>query len=299
MAVNLARSFLWWHKGSDIQFYLITDQPQLISHDVRNLINIKSFKPGSKGDGFSTKLFIDEFIQTKYNLFIDADCLIYGKLDTIFENFKGNTVSAIGDDIYDGEFFCNVSKVRQLLNIDYLPRFVGGVYYLEKNELSNKVFEKARQLLPLYDHMGLKRLRGKENEEPLLAMAMAIHGQHTIKDDGTIKADRMSYTTLSSNVLSGKTQLKNGDFFPTWVKLKNVNPLIIHFNGSYTTSFEYKAEALRLLKVNNKQMKPELIDIFVWLNIILPGKSKVLLKDLFRPIFRVIFGYRAIYSIDR
>ena len=29
MAANLARSFLWWHHtGSDIQFQLVTDQPQ-------------------------------------------------------------------------------------------------------------------------------------------------------------------------------------------------------------------------------------------------------------------------------
>jgi len=40
MAVNLARSFLWWHKNSNIQFQLVTDQPAFIPADIKNQIKI-------------------------------------------------------------------------------------------------------------------------------------------------------------------------------------------------------------------------------------------------------------------
>jgi hypothetical protein len=38
MAVNLARSFIWWHPQSDINFYIVTDQIDLIPEDVHSKI---------------------------------------------------------------------------------------------------------------------------------------------------------------------------------------------------------------------------------------------------------------------
>lgn len=295
MAVNLARSFLYWHPESEIQFWLVTDQPQLVPKEVANVIYIKAIDPDQYGSGFSTKLYLDQFVQTQYTLFIDADCLVYGNLTSVFDQFKGKSVSAIGDNIVEGNFFCDVKQVIQKLNVPYMPRFVGGVYYLEKGEVCKGVFDKARELLPSYDKLGLIRLRGKENEEPLVALGMAHLSQETIPEDGRIKADRMFYSYLTTNVLSGKAKLWNKEEFPkgAYFQISKSTPVIVHFNDSYSEEYEYLAETHRLYLCAKLPSKL-LANLSAHLYHIMPGKFKGMVKGILRPLYHTFFGYRNI-----
>ena len=70
--------------------------------------------------------------------------------------------------------------------VSAVPRFNGGVYYLERGETCTQVYDTARALLPLYGEIGFELLRGAPNEELLVSLAMALHGQKPVAEDGTI-----------------------------------------------------------------------------------------------------------------
>ena len=78
-----------------------------------------------------------------------------------------------------------------------MPRFNGGIYYLEPGPTCTAVYEAARQLLPRYDELGFVRLRGSENDEVLMASALAIHGIAPLVEDGLID-------TVIRQLMSGK-----------------------------------------------------------------------------------------------
>ena len=74
MAINLARSFFWWHNGSEIQFFIATDQRRLLPRDLPR-VSIINILPGQYGSGFSPKLHLDKIALADQTLFVDADCL--------------------------------------------------------------------------------------------------------------------------------------------------------------------------------------------------------------------------------
>jgi hypothetical protein len=163
MAINLARSFKWWHRNSSIRFVLATDQKQLIPPDLQD-VEIIELKPGQYGHGFSPKLHLDKVAPAPKTLFVDADCLCVGSLESTFDRFAERPVSVVGTTISEGEWFGNVAAICQRFDLKALPKFNGGVYYLEKGEISDRVYATARELEPQYDEIGLVRLRDRPND---------------------------------------------------------------------------------------------------------------------------------------
>src|SRR4051794_21955005 len=95
-AVNLARSFFWWHPHTSIKFFIVTDRKEFIPEEILEKVNLISIKPGELGEGFSSKLYLDKLAPEGQTLFIDSDCLIFGCLDRVFDKFLNHSVSVIG-----------------------------------------------------------------------------------------------------------------------------------------------------------------------------------------------------------
>lgn len=303
MAVNLARSFIWWHKNSSIQFVLATDRKDLIPHDLSD-IQVIELLPGQFGQGFSPKLYLDQLSTAQQTLFLDADCLCFGSLDSVFDCFEGHSVSVVGDTISQGEFFGNVSEICQRFQIKELPRFVGGLYYLEKSEVSTRVFTTARDLESNYDENGLVRLRGLANEEPLIAIAMALNEQKPVPDNGSIKAETMCFPSgVKADVFRGISylwnQIQDRKDFPTWVHLAEAHPLIIHFNGSYTENHPYTREAIRLQKVLADGWSIGSASAYAFTTCSIPQITGNYVRHILRPVYRKIFGVRSISKSQR
>ncbi|MEL6166224.1 MAG: hypothetical protein AAFR37_21590, partial [Cyanobacteria bacterium J06628_3] len=265
MAVNFARSFKWWHKDSDIRFVLATDQKQLIPPDLQD-IEVIELQPGQYGHGFSPKLHLDKLALAQQTLFIDADCLCVGSLESVFDRFEGRAVSVVGSSISEGEWFGDVAAVCQRFGVKALPKFNGGVYYLEKGELSGHVYAKARELEPHYEEIGLTLLRGRPNDELLMAIAMAMNNQVGIPDDGSIFTDPQACPVgLSIDVLRGKSRLINPppphSKHQAWYPLEEAHPLLVHFLGHHTTTYPYLREELRLWLVLSKGLNIWISDL--------------------------------------
>lgn len=303
MACNLAMSFLYWHPKSDITFQLATDQSSLVPLFLKNKIQIIPIKPGELGEGFSPKLHLDKLVSDGQTLFVDSDCLIFENLDLVFEKFKGRDISVIGTYIANGEWFGEIKKICKLFNVPHIPKFNGGVYYLEKGPIASKVYEKARELEKKYDEIGFVRLRNKPNDEVLMALAMQLFNQIPIADDGTILGDPLACPGDSFlDIIKGERWLTNpaapNPLHQSWYPFTKVSPLIVHFLGSYTQMYPYKKEVYRL----NKGIRNRL-NIIVEINAILiiqyPAQVKEFLKKTLRPFYHLIFGVRKVKQSNR
>lgn len=300
MAVNLARSFRLWNPGSAINFHLATDQPQLLADDVKTYVKTILVKPGELGEGFSPKLHLDKLAPPGQTLFIDSDCLIYGNIESVFKKFEGHAVSVVGGYISSGEWFGNMEAICKKFNIKQLPKFNGGIYYLENGDKAAEVYQLARQLETQYDEIGFVRLRNRPNDEVIIALAMALNNENPIADDGTIMSDPLSCPgEFSIDIIKGKTSLYNppkpSPLHQDWYPFERAHPLIIHFLGHHSLSYQYKKDAYRLQA--NKAGTIHKIVAFFYFE--LPMRAKEILKSLFRPVYKLIFGTRAIKQSER
>ncbi|HEY4194334.1 MAG TPA: hypothetical protein VGM63_02285 [Mucilaginibacter sp.] len=303
LAVNLARSFLHWHTDSTIVFQLVTDQPQFIPADLINKIQIITVKPGELGLGFSTKLHLDKLASEGQTLFIDSDCLVFENLDGLFSRFKGHAVSVAGNYIANGEWFGDIRSICDKFNIPHIPQFNGGLYYLEKGEKATEVYTTARKLEEQYDEIGFVRLRNRPNDELLMALAMQLHGQTPVIDDGTIMSDPQACRGgYKIDVISGRRLMINPKaphrLHQNWYPFHKVSPAIVHFLGYYTLHYPYKKEVYRLIKSSGRQLNilSELKAVFT---IQYPEQIKNVFKNLFRPVYHLLFGHRKIEQSER
>jgi hypothetical protein len=306
MAVNLSRSFLIHHKNTDINLYIATDKPELIPLDLLNnrQIEILPFTPGMYGEGFSTKLHLDKIAPTESSLFIDADCLLTGSLLPVFERLKGKAVSVIGRPLSDGEWFGDVAQFCKYFGVKSIPGFNGCLYYIEKSETANKVYQKARELESEYEKLGMVLLRGKPNDELLISVSMALHGLEATYDDGSIYGDPFaSPGKMEIDVIRGFCKMENPQAPNPLNYSKNplhiTHPIIAHFLGSHTEYPPYTTQAFILKQYYQLKLPVKLIRIYAYLMITLPYYIRTKLKDAFRPIFRMILGTRNVKRSNR
>lgn len=284
LATNLIKSFLFWHKKSDLHFLILTDNESYFQQFNKEAqITIKNLSVSESEKSFTSKFLLINNTIANENLFIDCDCLIYKTLDEVFDKMSIYDFTTIGKNLKTGEFFCNIPKIISHFDIDSLPTFVGSVYYFKNNDTAKRIFKKASELKVLYDELGFVRLRGKENEEPLFAVAMALNLQYPIPDDLSIKADLMHYAYWKTNVLKGKVDLykKENNF------LINIKPAIVHFNDKFSEEYPYLIDQLRLSNSNSNQILKNIIGFFRYR---LPLQSLHLLKSVLRPIYHKVLG---------
>ena len=303
MAASLARSFMWWHKGSNIKFRMFTDQPELIPADVKENTEIVVLQPGELGTGFSSKLHLDKLAAEGQTLFVDSDCLIYGNLSTVFELFKGRHVSVVGSYISSGEWFGDMDAVCKKFKVSHLPKFNGGIYYLEKGNTADKVYATARELEKDYDEIGFVRLRNRPNDEVLMALAMQLNGQSPIADDGTILGEFVNFASgIKANVLTGTAELYNSPthkhYNEQW-PLTVGKPLIVHYLGHHTQLLPYIKEAKLLNYIFEDKKDVGTAKRLAFLRVTLPAQAKLLVTNILRPIFRTFFGTRQIKKSER
>ena len=303
MAANLARSFALWNADTSIGFYIATDQPQLLPEDIKAFVKVIPVQSGELGEGFSTKLHLDKLAPDGQTLFIDSDCLIYGNLETVFKKFAGHAVSVIGGYISSGEWFGDVADICKKFKIKELPKFNGGIYYLENGDKAKKVYELARQLELEYDEIGFVRLRNRPNDEVIIALAMALTNEEPIPEDGSIMSDPLTCQgRFSTDIVKGKTTLRNppkpSPLHQGWFPFTTVHPLVVHFLGHHSLSYQYNKDAYLLSAIASGKIGLA-SKLKASLTIELPMKLKTGLKNMLRPVYKTLFGTRRVKPSER
>ncbi len=298
MAVSFARSFRLWHRDSEIDFFLATDADTSSLPPDLSSINIIPLQPGKYGRGFSPKIHLDKIAPADQSLFVDADCLCVGSLAEAFATFQGHSVSVIGREISGGEWAGDVAAICRQFKIPALFRFNGGVYYLERGALCEQVYQTARELEPRYDEIGFVRLRGSPNDEMLVSLAMALHGQKPIPERGDIMNSLLAGPGgLEIDVFGGHSLLRNPKEHPkhnAWYELEEMRPKLVHFLGSDIDEYPYRQEEMRLELVCGKRWPLWMATLRTKLLFTLPRLTWRRCKDVLRPIYHAIFGARAV-----
>ena len=303
MAIALARSFLWWHRDSDIEFFIATDIADPLPPDMER-IRVLRFQPGELGKGFSMKLKLDQLAPGAQTLFIDADCLCVGRLEPVFERFAGHQVSVVGGNISEGEWFGDIATTRSHFGIAEMPKFNGGVYYIEPGDKATQVYARARELERRYDELGLVRLRNCPNEELLVSISMALEGCAGIEDDGSIHGELFASPLLHEvDVLRGVARLSNPP--PTdpahrpGYPVREIAPVIVHFLGDFTTKWQYRSEE-RVLRLVSLRRIPALA-ARAWVNLTYryPAMTLDRVRNALRPLYRRLFGARRVRWEER
>jgi hypothetical protein len=129
------------------------------------------------GSPYFAKYSALETTDAEQVLFIDADCLVFKRLDPIFEMCAGSGIALAGRMVSDGTWYeTDLGGLCSKLGVSMFPRFNTGVLYYERTDTGLKVIQSARQALSSYEEFGFEKLRGKPSDEPCLAIAMSTTG---------------------------------------------------------------------------------------------------------------------------
>jgi len=215
------------------------------------------------GKGLSQKLYLDKYSPFDETIFIDADCLVFKSLEPVITLCKKYSFVVFGDQLSSGEWYMDVAAMCKKFNLPSIPLFNGGTYYFNKSALALKIYDKARELKENYVELGFKDFRGSINEEPLIAVAMAINNIEAVDDNGFVMRTPIGINgSLKVDILTNKC------FFNKEGVL--VEPAIMHFSGSFANAFHYKREIAKLkmhkkLPVLNKRLASGMVNL--WFNI--------------------------------
>ena len=127
---------------------------------------------------YMDKLRLFDCLPYDETIFIDADCLVYGDIDSWWELFeKAGDFSVFGcayDDLTtDKGWFMTEGMGKYRDSINFVPSFSGGVYYLRNTETCSKVFETAREAAANYKDYPFAIFKDPA-DEPVIALGMAV-----------------------------------------------------------------------------------------------------------------------------
>jgi len=234
MSKMLALSLLKTNPG--IKRAIISDVGK---DEFRNLYDIYIPCDTTLGNGISQKLYLDKYTPFEETLFIDSDCLVFNTLDDMIALCRKHTFVVFGDQITSGEWYMDVAGMCKKFNLPSIPLFNGGTYYFNDLAIATKIYNQARQLKANYAGLGFKEFRGSINEEPLIAVAMAINNVEAVEDNGIGMRTPIGINgPLKIDVLNKECTFNKEGLI--------VKPAIMHFAGSYSKAFHYKREVAKL-----------------------------------------------------
>ncbi|MDO3643056.1 hypothetical protein [Mucilaginibacter sp. L3T2-6] len=264
LAFALARSYKF-HNGEKIPFAIASPSDFHLPSD---LPWVKKIIPASwfTGKGLEFKLHLIDIAPTTYSIFIDADSLIYGNIESLFETFDKTGPSVVGLKLNDGEWVDeDIASVCREYAVPYLIRYCGALYYIVKNDKGRAIFNYALDLFNL--PRKFQALGQTINEEPLLSVALSKYKTEPLADDGNIWSDLVQFPyherlnvfkrpPVFCNV-SGKEKHK------PWLPDGSYSPLILHVGSGNYNRNPWLFDALRL-KLHYQYKSPVwLSDFFV------------------------------------
>lgn len=191
------------------------------------------------GPGLIHKLQLDRYSPFEETLFIDSDCLVFDSLDEMIGLCRQHSFVVFGGQISSGEWYMDVAEMCGKFGLGSIPLFNGGTYYFNDKKLAANVYSRARELAQGYSAMGFRDFRGSINEEPVIAVAMAMNNIKAVDDGGKgMRTPIGIIGPLKIDILNRKCVFnKEGD---------EVAPAVLHFPGSHTDAFHYRRETAKL-----------------------------------------------------
>ena len=132
----------------------------------------------------ATKSYLDKIELLKIapfdeTIFIDADCIAFNDLNIYWDIFGTATdFSCFGKSFEPGseegwyeykDLGKYKEKVRKIID------FHGGIYFIRKGAVCDRIYDECVEIIKDYNTFKFKKFK-KPADEPILALAMAVHG---------------------------------------------------------------------------------------------------------------------------
>lgn len=248
LAKNLVKSF-HLNVSKKYPFAIVTDKTDA---ETDQLFDLVIYEKKKYSDGCLYKLNLYNYSPFQESMFIDADSLIIRDIDFLWQIYTLEDFGVIGTNTSSAEYVkMNLQKVKNLHSVTEIPAFNGGLYYFKKSDRAQKIFQTAMQLLDKYNYYEMSYLRGTKNEEPLMALSMAIHEVKALETNIADPDRKGMYCNPGQKYFKMDILKSACSFYKYGVY---TTPSIMHFGADKTNLFHYKREARKLKYAYDKKL---------------------------------------------
>lgn len=236
MALTLLRSYRAT-SANPLPFGLICDRENKYTKEFDDIFIIDN-PTGTYMDKLRL-LKIDAYEET---LFIDADCIAYGDLNHYWDYYTNATdLSCFGfaHPCDSGKGYFWPDTIGEYVNrISYIPGFHGVCYYIRRSQLCDQMYETCLEIRDRYQEFRFRYFR-EPADEPILALAMALHGCRPVEENGECFVFYpVDCKTLTYDFSTRLCEHGEGE--------KKRSILLVHFGSSHANVPLYTIEARKV-----------------------------------------------------
>ena len=203
LAYNLLMSYRRF-AGEECHFAVITDKTNELLENFDDVIVIKE-----SSESFVDKLLLFKLCPYDETIFIDADSLAYGDLNKLFFYFRdADDISCLGEilPLNSKNGWFRIEDVEDYKDIiEYTIWLHGGIYFIRKSENIYEFFNTCQEIANNYKKYFFRfKYLTEPADEPIVALAMAIHKYHPIKEQPEIMAFYRDSQIKKIDIISGK-----------------------------------------------------------------------------------------------
>lgn len=286
-AQAFARSFRLHNPGWSGLFTIATDRVGGYPKDL-DWVHYVPTTPGIASEGFAAKLRFGELSTREHVLYVDSDSIWYGRVEPIFAALEGRAFAVTGRMLTEGYWYAPVPAMCARFGVPALPRFNGGLYYLERSRGGQAVIERSFKLFDRYDEIGWKRIGPNRNDEVCVSAAMAEQGLAAYEEDGTMSVNLLDAPqVVALDVFSGHADIRpTGPRDQRFFQIDQPKPAIVHFAAQSFSLPPYSREALKLKLHAEAGLPPVLARAVAYLMAQFPHDLRRLLPRRFRRSLR-------------
>ena len=179
-AANLLDSYR--HFAADpMPFAIICDRPNKFTAKFDEVIILKEPR-----FSYLDKLSLPEYVPYDETIFIESDCLAYRDINVFWQYFEGAAdFSVFGfscPTTHRGAWFIKEDVGDFGDEINFIPEFTGHVYFVRKTEGALRFHNTCVEILERYDDFTFRSFSNPA-DEPIIALAMAVHGFRPVNAD--------------------------------------------------------------------------------------------------------------------
>ena len=243
IAANLLRSYRYFTEDP-YPFAIICDRTNEYTELFDKIIIMED-----PDRSYADKLRLPDYLPFDETIFIDADCLVYKDINCFWEAFAGaDDFSAFGQNFpldYPYGWFKREDAGSYKDRVNYIPDFIGGVYYLRKTENLEQFSEIVKDIAATYHDYTFRQVR-EIADEPVYALAIAVSNFKTVDENTPDICFYPHNTFFESDITKGKVKYKS-----RYMESRGLIPeaYMVHWGSGNTRQYTYLAEAYRLNRI--------------------------------------------------
>lgn len=193
------------------------------------------------GRSVEQKLRLPDYTPFPETLFVDADCIAVRDVDELWATLSVVPVGVVtGMNQRSGTWLGGdiASVLAEVGAPGPLPVINGGVVYVRSGDVADRVFARARDLIPRYADLGFADVKGRAwtaSMEPPLALSLALEDIPGVNDHGTGMRTLIGARGRSQvNVRTGASAVRKTSF--------TAHPALVHFAHTGYRGLLYRRE---------------------------------------------------------